>query len=309
MEGDATEAGPTRAGYVALIGRPNAGKSTLLNALVGERLSIVTAKAQTTWRKVTGILTTETCQIVFQDTPGLLEPGDLMQRALVAQAREALRDADLLLVVLDATRSLGDAPRARLAEAVNESPAPRVVAVNKVDAATEAAVDAELAWARSHLGVEGIRTSGLRGDGREALLERIESLLPESPFLHPPDELAVEPVRFFVAELVRETVFESYRQEVPYAVLPRVEEYRSQGDRTYIQVTLFVERASQKGILIGDRGSAIRELGRASREKIEHFLGEPVYLDLWVKVLPGWRKKRAALRRMGFSVPEDDAHR
>lgn len=302
----ATGAATTRAGYVTLVGRPNAGKSTLLNALVGERLSIVSSKEQTTWQRVTGILTEEGVQMIFLDTPGLLVPGDRFQRSMLGEAHEALREADVVLTVLDPTRRLSDGDRGTLRDAHELSSAPSIVAVNKVDVAEEGAVADREAWAREGLRGTVIRVSAAEGTGLDTLKGLLRERLPESPFLYPEEDLASEPVRFFVTELVRETVFEQYRQEIPYSVVARVEEFRESQDPVYIGVTLYVERKSQKGILVGQGGSAIRSLGTAAREKIEHFLGRRVYLDLWVKVLPGWRRRDRDLRRLGFRVPDDD---
>lgn len=296
-----------RAGFVALVGRPNAGKSTLLNALVGERLSIVTPRAQTTWKAVTGILTEGRHQYVFLDTPGLLEPRDLLQRSMMGAALDAVREADLVVVVLDGAAPLGSRERERLREVLDMGSGPRFAVVNKVDVAPQEAVQELTRWAEEVLGARVVSLSALTGEGVTSLREILGEALPAGPFLYPEDELASEPVRFFVTELVRETVFEQFQQEVPYAVACEVGEFREAEDPVYIQVTIFVERESQKGIIVGKGGSAIRELGRVSREKIEHFLGRPVYLDLWVKVLPGWRRAGGQLRRLGFKVPADDA--
>lgn len=295
----------TRSGYVALVGRPNAGKSTLLNALVGEKLSIVTARAQTTWQRVTGIRTTASTQMVFLDTPGLLEVRDLHQRAMLEAAHEALREADVTLLLLDPTRPLEDSRRAVVLEALDETEAPVLVAVNKIDSAGAQAIDAAEAQARADFGAEPMRISARSGEGLPALIDALEAALPEGPFYYPADDLALQPVRFFVSELVRETVFEQFDDEIPYAVATRVEEFREGQDPIYIGLTLLVDRPSQKGILIGKGGRAIRALGTASRAKIETFLGRPVYLDLWVKPLSGWRRKRRALARLGYRLPED----
>lgn len=296
----------TRAGFVALVGRPNAGKSTLLNALVGERLSIVTPRAQTTWKSVTGIHTEGSAQIVFLDTPGLLEPRDLLQRSMMGAAVDAIREADVVVVVLDGSAPLRSRERDRLVEVLALGRAPRVVAINKADVAAQEGVDELERWASTVLGARVHRISALTGQGVPELRSALSRAIPPGPFLFPEDELASEPVRFFVTELVRETVFEQFQQEIPYAVACEVGEFREEEDPVYIQVTVFVERESQKGIIVGKGGSAIRELGRTSREKIEHFLGRPVYLDLWVKVLPGWRRAGGQLRRLGFKVPGDD---
>lgn len=300
----------TRAGYVAILGAPNAGKSTLLNRLVGERLSIVSARPQTTWRRITGIRSESSTQMIFLDTPGLLQPSSLIDRSLVEETRRGLQDADVVLVLLDA--SLGaqeqEAELEGLPPLLGKRRRPLVVAVNKVDVGEPATVEETTHRIRRVLEPDAVlHISALRGDGTDELLEILQEKLPESPFLYPEDELATAPVRFFVAELVRETVFEQFRDEIPYATFCRVEEFREEADRTYVQVTLFVERPSQKGILIGKRGAAMKALGQAARTKIEHFLGRAVYLDLWVKVLPRWRKKREHLRRLGFPVPDHDS--
>jgi len=296
----------TRAGYVALVGHPNAGKSTLLNRLVGEHLSIVTAKPQTTWQRVTGIRTEAETQFIFLDTPGLLEPRDLFQRAMVGAALDALSEADVVLVVVDATE-----PPGRHAEDLHEvlgtASAPVHVALNKADVAPRPALEAWEAWVAERLAVASHRVSAKDGAGVEALMGVLSAALPEGPFLYPEDEIASEPVRFFVAELVRETIFEQYHQEIPYSVFCQVAEFREEQDPVYIHIDICVERKSQKGILLGKSGSAIKALGSASRKKIEHFLGRGVYLDLWVKPLDSWRKNRAHLSRLGFRLPADDA--
>ena len=295
----------TRAGYVALVGQPNVGKSTLLNAFLGTKLSIVTHKAQTTWHRVTGISTSEDAQMIFLDTPGLLEAKDLLQRSMLDAAHEALAEADVILLILDATRRFDTEELGRLQKVVVGFTAPLVTAINKVDASEMEAVERLTQWARDALAGDRYSISALTGDGVEELRAVLDGLLPPGPFLYPPDDIARDPVRFFVAELVRETVFERFHQEIPYSVFCRVEEYREAQDPVYIQVNVFVEQASQKRILIGKKGRAIQELGRKAREKIEDFIGQSVYLDLWIKVLPGWRKKHAELRRLGFRVGEN----
>jgi GTP-binding protein Era len=296
-----------RAGYVALLGLPNVGKSTLMNALVGEKLSIVTPKAQTTWQRVTGIVTSEHAQMIFLDTPGLLEVRDLFQRSMLGAALEAAEEADVALLVLDGAhtgRSGWLEPAVRSALALTG--APLVAAINKVDVADASRARELAVRVREELGGDPYLVSALTGEGIDELRGALERALPESPFLYPEDEIASQPVRFFVAELVRETVFEQYRQEIPYSVFCQVEEFREDQEPVYIGVTVYVERKSQQGILVGQGGHGIRTLGQASRLKIQHFLGTPVYLDLWVKTLGGWRRKRGHLARLGFHVPEED---
>jgi len=300
--------GDPRSGYITLIGRPNAGKSTLMNSLIGERLSIVTAKEQTTWQRVTGILTTENVQMVFLDTPGLLVPRDLLQRTMLSAALEALSEGDLILVVVDTTDSFSNTDRTLVIKALEEAPAvPVLVALNKVDEASPAVIQQLSSWVVDELGAEAFEISALKETGLEALLSRLRSLIPLGPHLYPADEIAKDPVRFFVAEMIRETVFQDYFQEIPYSTFCQIEDFRESQTPIYIGANLFVERNSQKGILIGKGGAAIRKLGSRSREKIEAFLGAQVYLDLWVKVLPDWRRKRGHLKQLGFRVPEEEA--
>lgn len=304
----ASGAGTTRAGYVALAGPPNVGKSTLMNRILGQAISIVTPKAQTTWRKVAGILTRADAQLIFLDTPGLLEPRNLMHRALMTEAHGGMKDADVLVLMVDGTRDFTGDMSARFETLGRQARVPVLGVINKMDQADPEQAGRQTGRLEAALGSEPLRVSAETGDGVEEFLDRVIEVLPESPFLYPEDEVAIDPVRFFVSELVRETVFEQFEEEVPYATFTRTEDFRqaSEGDRTYIQVTIYVERPSQKGILIGEGGRAIRNLGTLARAKIEHFLGESVYLELWVKVLPRWRKKKDHLRRLGFSVPRDD---
>ena len=299
----------TRCGFVAIVGRPNAGKSTLMNSLLGEHLSIVTPRAQTTWVPVKGILTRANSQIIFVDTPGVLSnPADLLQHALLEAVAQGIRDADAVLLLLDPLWNLSDREREVLRQTVTAGARPLLVAVNKIDEAPEGAVDREMSWAREALGVEAHRISAATGEGKDTLVRDLELRIPGGPFLYPDDDVATAPVRFFVEELVRETIFEMLHDEMPWSVLPRVEAFREGGTggegRTYINVVLHVERASQKGILVGEGGRTIRKLGTDSRRKIEAFLGEPVFLELWVKVMPRWRRKKGELRRMGLPVPE-----
>lgn len=293
-----------RAGHVALVGRPNVGKSTLLNALIGEKLSIVTPRAQTTREPVTGILTAAGYQIAFVDTPGLLEPRYALHAVMMHGALRALEEADLILLLLDATRP-GEVPEGQGLAALRKRTDRIVAAINKTDDAGSDGVKELASWARRTFGLEAFFISAATGAGLEALTEELVGRLPVHPFLYPEDELAVQPVRFFVAELVRETMFEEYDQEVPYAAVVRVEEFREASEPLYVRATIYVERESQKAIVIGQGGAKIRRLGERSREKAEAFLGRHVFLDLWVKALPGWRRKAATLRYLGYAVPLD----
>ena len=295
---------PARTGYVTLLGRPNSGKSTLMNRLIGQKLSIVTAKAQTTWQRVTGIHTTDRVQAVFLDTPGLLLAKDLFQQSMLDEALEAVREGDVILLLLDATDPLHEAEKKAIREALSLSTSHLMVVINKIDLATPEEVATTSQWAKAELQGDPVGVSALHGDGVDALWSEIEKALPEGPFLYPADDIAAAPVRFFVGEFIRETVFEQFREEVPYSVFAAVDEFCEDQDPVYIKVNLFVERNSQKGILVGDRGTAIRELGRSSRKKIEEFIGRRVYLELRVKLRPKWRRRKKDLGRFGFRVPD-----
>ncbi|MBI4410396.1 MAG: GTPase Era [Gemmatimonadetes bacterium] len=289
---------------MALVGRPNVGKSTLLNTLIGEKLSIVTPRAQTTRERVLGIYTVEDAQIVFVDTPGLLEPRYLLQESMLEQALLALRESDLALLLLDPTDPEETFPAAPALDALRRR-RDLLVAINKIDLAAPETLDRLAAWARELFGVEPFRVSAASGQGTGELRDALVARLPASPLLYPPDEIAVQPVRFFVAELVRETIFEDYHAEVPYATVVRVEEFHEAEDPILIRANIFVERESQKAILIGERGAGIKRLGQRAREKIEAFVGARVYLELWVKSMPRWRKQPGALRLLGYAVPRE----
>lgn len=292
---------PRRAGHVALVGRPNAGKSTLLNALIGQRLAITSAKAQSTRQNVVGLLTSETSQMILVDTPGLLDPRYALHRAMRASALAALADADVVLHIVDTT----DASPRSLDELLGDDAVPLrnvITVLNKCDVLPSDAMAPadDDAW-----GPSTVRVSALTGAGLDVLLGRVEAMLPVSPFLYGADDASTQSMRFFVTEMVREAVFEQLEDELPYSVHCQVEEYHEDEDPVYIRVVLYVERDSQKGIVLGHKGSRIRSIGEAARGKIEQLVGARVYLDTWVKVLPNWRRNVAALERFGFSIPAD----
>lgn len=295
----------TKAGYVALVGRPNVGKSSLLNAMIGEKLSIVTPRAQTTRDRVLGIFTDKRAQIVFVDTPGLLEPSYALHRSMLETALEAVRDSDLVLLLLDPTRP-DELPTGEALEELRKRRNVLHVAVNKVDAGATDAIARLEAWAQMELGRQATLISAKDNTGVDELRETLIEALPESPFFYPEDDIAVQSVRFFVEELIRETVFEEYEQEVPYSTVARIDEFKEDRSPIYIRATLFVERESQKPIIIGKQGAGIRNLGQRARAKIEQFVGSPVYLDLWVKAMPGWRNKAASLQFLGYPVPPEE---
>lgn len=296
---------PTRAGFVALVGLPNVGKSTLLNVLVGEHLSIATAKAQTTWQRVAGIRTEESVQMIVIDTPGLVSSRQLFHRSMAIETEKAVAEADVTIGVLDGGARMSREGVEALHDLLARAQRTAAIAVNKAD--LQRFDPASARRLARNLGLPLHTVSARTGSGLEPLLEFIASQLPEGPFLYPDDHIASAPARFFVQELIRETVFERYRQEIPYAVAVRIEDFREGEDPVYIAASLHVERKSQKGLLIGRKGTGIKSLGAVARTKIEHFLGRRVYLDLWVKVSHRWRRNQKGLARFGYAVPDAEA--
>ena len=287
----------TRAGIVTVVGRPNAGKSTLLNRLVGQKLSITSPKPQSTRDRIVGIRSADDVQMVLLDTPGLLDPAYALQSAMRATANAALEDADVIVYLADG--QAGYPPPLEQAAALTRAPrAPVLVVLNKIDAVPAS----ELAKVRERQ-PEAILVSALTGEGIPALLAAIAARLPESPFLYPDDELSTQHLRFFAAELVRETALEQLSDEVPYSIACEIEEFREDRTPLYIRAVIHVERDSQKRILIGAGGARVKQIGQVARQKIERLVGAPVYLDLWVKVLPNWRRDPNALARLGYSIP------
>jgi GTP-binding protein Era len=306
-DGPAASGAPTRAGYVALVGYPNAGKSSLMNRLVDQKLSIVTPLAQTTRERVLGIDTRDGVQMVFVDTPGLVEPRYLLHRAMLHAATEVIGDADVVLLLVDAAAAHGVPEFSPDVLGLLARAQSLIVVSNKTDQAKPAQLARVRAWAGEHFPAAAVfEASALTGEGTGALRAELAARLPESPYLFPEDDVSSQPVRFFVAELIRESAFELFDKEVPYSVAVKVDEFREAATPLYIRATLYVERPTQKAIIIGSGGAAIRELGRSARLKIEDFVGAPVYLDLWVKVLPRWRKDALQLQRFGFSIPNPE---
>ena len=291
----------TRAGIVTVVGKPNAGKSTLLNRVVGTKLSIVSDKPQSTRDRVVGIRTDNDVQMILLDTPGLLNPRYALQQAMRATAVKALEEADAVLYLADATTPVDRPVPLHEAAALPHPPrAPVVLALNKSDLLAPSSRDAIAVRAPdAHL------ISAATGEGVDRLFATLGALLPESPFLYPEDEISTQTVRFFVSELIRETALEQLEEEVPYSIACEVEEYRETQTPIYIRAVVYVERESQKRIFIGAGGQRIRAVGSAARAKIEAFVGAKVFLDLWVKVLPNWRRNPHALHRLGFRVPQD----
>lgn len=291
----------TTAGFVTLVGRPNAGKSTLLNRLVGERLAIVSPKPQSTRERVVGILSDEQSQLIFLDTPGLLEPRYALHKAMLHSAHQAIEDADVILFLIDAQR---DKPEdlVTLAQLSKRPAAPVLTVFNKMDEVSPARREELTA-----LAPEGLWISASTGEGCDALLAAVRARLPQSPFFYDPDDVSTQQLRFFVAEFLRETVLEQLDDEVPYGIAVGIEEFRESEDPVYIRAFLYVERESQKGIVVGAGGSRIKAIGQAARARIEPLVGRRVFLDLRVKELKNWRKDAHALARLGYRLPEDPA--
>jgi GTP-binding protein Era len=292
----------TRAGFVTVAGRPNAGKSTLLNRLVGQRLAITSPKPQSTRERVVGIVSDVDTQMVLLDTPGLLEPSYALQRSMRAASLRALEDADVIVHLIDALEGHVEPLAVAAGLGTDRTPrAPTLVVLNKADALS-AARRAALAIEHADTLVISART----GEGVPDLLARVRAMLPEGPFLYDPEDVSSQHLRFFAAEMVRETALEQLEDEVPYSVACEIEEYRETRSPVYIRAVLHVERESQKRILIGSGGSRIKSIGTAARRKIEALVGAAVFLDLHVKVLPNWRRNAAALQRLGYKVPPGD---
>ena len=289
-----------RVGYVALAGRPNAGKSTLFNAFLGQRLSIVTAKPQTTRSRILGILTRLQSQIIFLDTPGLLNASYKLHETMARQIDQAARQADLVLLLFDASR-----PKDRSAlvkHFLERVQAPVLAVLNKIDLVQPTQLEALRKSLSDEFGIASpIPVSARRGDGLGKLLSRLEAQLPCGPKLYPDDMVAEQPERFFAAEWIREAAFEHLEDELPYAVNIHIEEFRQRrGHKTYISAIIYVGRESQKGIVIGKKGMRLRSIGRRARAALEELLDAPVYIELWVKVRPDWRDKERDLREFGY---------
>ncbi len=293
-----------RAGFVALIGRPNAGKSTLLNRLVGEKLAIVSPRPQTTRNRITGIRNLPSTQIVFVDTPGLGPVAGKLGEFMARTAERALEDVDLVCAVIDATERTD--PDSRLVETLRVSAAPAFCLLNKVDAVAAKARLLPLIdrWRAVHPFREILPISARDGSNCDRLLDLIVATLPEHPAYFPLDATSDQPETFYVAEVVREKIFHLTHEEVPYAVAVRVESLteRTRPERLDIRATIFVERDSQKGILIGRGGAMLKRIGTDARRELEAFFGIQVFLGLTVQVRRAWRKDERALREFGFRL-------
>ncbi len=294
-----------RSGFAAVIGRPNVGKSTLVNAFLGQAVAAVSPRPQTTQRRQIGILTLPSAQVIFVDTPGIHQPIHKLGDHMNQSALEVMRDSDLILTIFDINRP-PTADDERVVESLREldKRVPMVTALNKVDLIPPAVFKERFAAFEALVGGDPLPVSATRGDNRQVLLDRIVSLLPSGPRYYPEEEVTDTYEREIAADLIRAAAMQLLRNEVPYSIAVRIDDYEERNDRgAYISATLFVERESQKGIVIGKGGSMLREIGSLARREIEAMSGRHVYLQTRVKTLVGWRDDLKQLKRLGYSVP------
>ena len=290
-----------RSGFVNIVGNPNVGKSTLMNLLVGERVSIITSKAQTTRHRIMGIVNTPELQIVYSDTPGVLRPNYKLQESMLEFSESALGDADVLLYVTD-TVETADKNEFFL-ERVRGVKCPVLLLINKVDLTTQSELEALVErWHQELPEAEIIPLSALNNFNVQPLKKRIESLIPPSPPYFEKDALTDKPARFFVTEIIREKILLYYQKEIPYSVEVVVEAFREEEARIHIQALIIVERDSQKGIIIGPKGVALKKVGSMARRDMERFFEKKIFLELFVKVEKDWRNRDNLLRAYGYRL-------
>ena len=289
-----------KAGFVNIVGNPNVGKSTLMNQLVGERISIATFKAQTTRHRIMGIVNTDDMQIVFSDTPGVLKPNYKMQEMMLAFSESALADADVLLYVTDVIEN--PEKNIEFLEKVKKMKIPVLLLINKIDQSDPKKLgDIVEKWHSLLPNAEILPISAKNKFGVDMLLKRIKELLPESPAFFDKDQLTDKPARFFVSEIIREKILLYYDKEIPYAVEVRVERFKEDDTRIDINAVIYVERDSQKGIIIGHQGVALKKVNTESRKALEKFFGKKIFLETFVKVDKDWRSSQRELDAFGYN--------
>lgn len=291
-----------RAGFISIVGKPNVGKSTLMNVLVGEKLSIITSKAQTTRHRIMGILNgvheeTE-FQLVYSDTPGIIKPQYKLHESMMEFVKGSLEDADIVLFVTDIFEKHDES---EVLEQLSKTEGAVILVINKTDLATEEQVQEKINYWKEKLFTAAIVTvSALQQKGIDSLFTAIMEYLPIHPPYFPKDELTDKPERFFASEIIREKVFLNYKKEVPYSTEVMIEEFKEKKDIIVIRAVILVERQSQKGIIIGDKGTMLKKIGTQAREDMEQFFGKKVFLEQYVKVDPDWRNKIQRLKQFGY---------
>lgn len=290
-----------KAGYVAIAGKPNVGKSTLINDFMGCKLSIVTPKPQTTRQKIMGVLTKEDYQIVFYDTPGIMEPRYELQKYMIKKAYEALEDADVILLMAEPFEPPAEKDR-DLLEKVSHLHIPVILAINKVDLVEkDSLIPIISAYGTQGTFTEIVPISALKGINLDLMLSLLVKYLPEGDPFFPEDYMTDYNERFLAAEIIREKVFEFYGEEIPYSTTVEIAEFKErEAGKDFIKAVIYVERDTQKGILIGEHGKAIKRVGVIARSEIEKQIGRKVYLELWVKVMEKWRKDKGKLHKLGY---------
>lgn len=289
-----------KAGFVNIVGNPNVGKSTLMNQLVGERISIATFKAQTTRHRIMGIVNTDDCQIVFSDTPGVLKPNYKMQEMMLAFSESALTDADILLYVTDVVEN--PEKNMEFLDKVKKMKIPVLLLVNKIDESDQKTLgDTVTKWHSLLPNAEILPLSAKNKFGVDMLLKRIKELLPESPAYFDKDQLTDKPAKFFVSEIIREKILLYYDKEIPYSVEVRVERFKENDSVIHINAVIYVERDSQKGIIIGHQGIALKKVSSEARKALEKFFGKKIFLETFVKVDKDWRSSQRELDSFGYN--------
>ena len=289
-----------KSGFVNIIGNPNVGKSTLMNALVGEKLSIITSKAQTTRHRIMGIVNTDDAQIVFSDTPGVLKPNYKLQESMLAFSESALQDADVLLYVTDVVEN--PEKNSDFLEKVAKMTIPVLLLINKIDQTDNKSLVALVEkWHGLLPSAEILPISAKNKFGIDMLMKRVKELLPDSPPYFDKDQLTDKPARFFVSEIVREKILLYYSKEIPYSVEVRVESFKETDSLIRIGAVIYVERESQKGIIIGHQGVALKKVSTESRKALEKFFGKSVWLEIFVKVDKDWRNSKRELDNFGYN--------
>jgi GTPase len=288
-----------RSGFVNILGNPNVGKSTIMNALVGEKLSIITPKAQTTRHRIMGIVNGEDFQIVYSDTPGILRPQYKLQETMMNSVNSALSDADMILYVTDVMERTAD--EGEYIDKIKESGIPVIIAINKVDLTNQEDLEKVVEpWHVAFPDSPVIPVSGLKKFNLDSLLNAILAKLPESPAYFPKDQLTDKYERFFASEIIREKILLNYKKEIPYSVEIEIEEFKDEKKIIKIRALIHVTRDSQKGIIIGHKGSMLKRVGTEARHDMEDFFKKQVFLELYVKVTKDWRDKPLALKRFGY---------